>query len=233
MTNSMIPYSFIPGTKAKANEVNANFIALAETITNNKDSLSKDVEGLKETLTKLIDEELEAKADKTELIKEHTVEEAGTDLDNYKTNGTYIFKSDYTPLNVPEEAVQGILMVSGCEDSAIKQIWFDGGENKEIFTRTYENSVWSEWNSVTGKSSINSHGYLKFPNGIILQWGYWMPGDITYPLAYKTYAVPLFTKQGQSGYGAQDTFLISQSLTGISCRSTGNYKSTNYFVIGY
>ena len=33
MTNPLIPYSFIPGTKAKANEVNANFITLADNIT--------------------------------------------------------------------------------------------------------------------------------------------------------------------------------------------------------
>lgn len=33
MSNPLIPYSFIPGTKAKANEVNANFIALADNIT--------------------------------------------------------------------------------------------------------------------------------------------------------------------------------------------------------
>ncbi len=32
MSNSLIPYSFTPGTKAKAQEVNANFIALAEKI---------------------------------------------------------------------------------------------------------------------------------------------------------------------------------------------------------
>lgn len=32
MTNSIIPYSFTPGTKAKAQEVNANFNALAEKI---------------------------------------------------------------------------------------------------------------------------------------------------------------------------------------------------------
>lgn len=36
MSNSLIPYSFIPGTKAKAQEVNANFIALADQITENK-----------------------------------------------------------------------------------------------------------------------------------------------------------------------------------------------------
>lgn len=35
MTNSMIPYSFTPGTKAKAQEVNANFNALADKIDEN------------------------------------------------------------------------------------------------------------------------------------------------------------------------------------------------------
>lgn len=36
MTNPLIPYSFIPGTKAKASEVNANFTAVADAITNSK-----------------------------------------------------------------------------------------------------------------------------------------------------------------------------------------------------
>ena len=40
MANSMIPYSFIPGTKAKAGEVNANFVALADTIEANKTAAS-------------------------------------------------------------------------------------------------------------------------------------------------------------------------------------------------
>ena len=35
MTNSIIPYSFTPGTKAKAQELNANFNALAEKIESN------------------------------------------------------------------------------------------------------------------------------------------------------------------------------------------------------
>lgn len=35
MTNSLIPYSFTPGTKAKAEEVNANFNALADKIDEN------------------------------------------------------------------------------------------------------------------------------------------------------------------------------------------------------
>lgn len=36
MTNPLIPYSFIPGTKAKANEVNENFISIADAIDNTK-----------------------------------------------------------------------------------------------------------------------------------------------------------------------------------------------------
>ena len=40
MTDSLIPYSFVPGTKAKAQEVNANFIALAQGITETNNTVS-------------------------------------------------------------------------------------------------------------------------------------------------------------------------------------------------
>ena len=38
MTNSLIPHTFVPGTKARAQEVNANFIALAEEIQSTQNS---------------------------------------------------------------------------------------------------------------------------------------------------------------------------------------------------
>ena len=41
MTSSLIPYSFTPGTKAKAQEVNANFIALAEKIETNAETIEE------------------------------------------------------------------------------------------------------------------------------------------------------------------------------------------------
>ena len=126
MADSMIPYSFIPGTKAKAGEVNANFIALADAIENNRQAATGDIEELNETL--------ETKADKTELITSHTVTDAGTDLNNYKTDGTYIFSSLYTPYNIPKGA-SGVLIVTGLENSAVKQIWFCDGDNPEIYTR--------------------------------------------------------------------------------------------------
>ena len=79
----MIPYSFIPGTKAKASEVNANFIALADKIDANKSICTEDISDINTTLS--------TKADKTELINEHTITSADTDLDDYTTKGTAIW----------------------------------------------------------------------------------------------------------------------------------------------
>ena len=50
MSNSLIPYSFTPGAKAKAQEVNANFIALAEKIEENREYTTGQIE---ETVEKI------------------------------------------------------------------------------------------------------------------------------------------------------------------------------------
>lgn len=55
MTNSIIPYSFVPGTKAKAQEVNANFIALAEQITENHTNTTEKISELNQTLSDRIE----------------------------------------------------------------------------------------------------------------------------------------------------------------------------------
>lgn len=100
MANSMIPYSFIPGTKAKAGEVNANFIALADIIEANRQTAAGDIEDVNEVL--------KTKADKTELINEHTILETDTDLNDYKTKGAYVFISKYKP-KIFLKAVQAYL----------------------------------------------------------------------------------------------------------------------------
>lgn len=51
MTNSLIPYSFIPGTKAKAQEINENFIALANQITENKEYTDSKIEDVRTSVT--------------------------------------------------------------------------------------------------------------------------------------------------------------------------------------
>ena len=110
MTNSMIPYSFIPGTKAKAGEVNANFIALANEITQNKSIANENILDIKEIL--------KDKVNKTELNNNFTVTTAETDLNDYKTTGTFIFSSLYTANNIPKDTA-GTLFVTGVEDSVI------------------------------------------------------------------------------------------------------------------
>lgn len=225
MTNSMVPYSFIPGTKAKAGEVNANFIALADVIEKNRLTSAGD--------TDKINEVLETKADKTELINEHTVTKSGTDLNNYKTKGTYIFAAAYKPENIPKGEA-GMLLVTGDEKSVIKQIWFCSEENPEIFTRNYENAEWSKWNSDCGTSKMTKIGYLTLQNGLIIQWGGQVGSVVTYPIAYKQFACPLLTKQGYSMSAERsDGGIIKQSLTGFNFGSGGDFAHMNWIVIGF
>ena len=225
MTNSMIPYSFIPGTKAKAGEVNANFIALADKIDENKTAASSDIEDVKEIL--------ETKADKTELINEYTITESETDLNDYKTKGTYIFSSLYTPLNIPK-GDSGMLIVTGDETSVIKQTWYCNDENSEIFTRNYENSEWGDWQSTCGILEETNPGYLKLSNGLIIQWGGQQGSTIIYPIAFSKLACPILTKQGYSMSAERsDGGIVNQSLTGFNFGSGGAFAHMNWVAIGY
>ena len=225
MADSMIPYSFIPGTKAKAGEVNANFIALADAIENNRQAATGDIEELNETL--------ETKADKTELVNEHTVTDSGTDLNNYKTKGTYIFSEVYKPYNIPN-GNSGTLIVTGDSASLIKQIWFGTADNSEIFTRNFINSAWTGWYSITGIFQTSNPGYLRFPDGVTLQWGWQTGAIVTYPIAFGTVACVSCCKNGWAGhYERTDTGIDSQSLTGFTLGSAGVCNSVNWIAIGY
>ncbi len=229
MTNSMIPYSFIPGTKAKASEVNANFIALADKIDTNKSACDENISDINEQLEQVNS----TKADKTELINEHTVTEYDTDLNDYKTKGTYIFSSSYTPENIPK-GTSGMLIVTGENSSVIKQIWYCDEENPEIFTRNFTASAWGEWYPITGTTTISNPGYIKLPSGIIIQWGAQNGGVITYPLAYTTVVGALFTKDGWSMNSSRsDTGIATQSLTGFNVGSGGVFNNMNWVAFGY
>lgn len=224
MTNSMIPYSFIPGTKAKAGEVNANFISLADNIDKNRQSASNDIEK--------INEQLKTKADKTELITDITVSETDTDLNNYKTNGTYYFASTYQPLNIPKGS-SGILTVTGANTSTITQAWYCKDDNPEIYTRIFENDTWGDWYSTQGILNKNSTGYIKYPNGMILQWGCQTASSVKYPIAFTTFACPIFSKNGfGASHERSDTGLTEQLLTGMSMNSSGVFMNMNWIVIG-
>ncbi len=228
MTNSMIPYSFIPGTKAKAGEVNANFIALANIINTNKELAVENVLEAKEQIIEL----MKNKADKDELINDHTVSTTATNLNDYKTPGTYIFSASYTPQNIPK-GDSGTLTVAGTEESTVKQIWYCDGDNGEIFTRNYQNSEWSEWHSNVGDMIMEGIGHLRFPNGLLIQWGTSTNKAVTYPIAFMTFACVLFSKDGfLSGYERSDTGITAQSLTGFSVNTAGKFNSSNWIAIG-
>ena len=62
--NSLIPYSFTPGAKAKAQEVNANFIALAEKIEENREYTTTQIAETIEQIEEATAESEEKKADK-------------------------------------------------------------------------------------------------------------------------------------------------------------------------
>lgn len=64
MSNSLIPYAFTPGTKAKAQEVNANFIALAEKIEENREFTTTQIAETVEQIEQAASEADEKKVDK-------------------------------------------------------------------------------------------------------------------------------------------------------------------------
>lgn len=233
MTDSMIPYSFIPGTKAKASEVNANFIALANLIANYKAASTDELTELSKSLKDDITEILENKADKSDLSKEEIITEPGTNLNNYKVMGTYVFSSEYTPSNIPK-GTAGMLIVKGSEQSMLKQIWISDDRNPEIFIRRYKEDAWQSWDSTLGQSSLGNTGYIKLPNNFKIQWGARTGSDIIYPLAYTSVAVPLFQKHGwASNYDYSDTGFITQTLTGFQMGTMGIFSNMNWIAIGY
>lgn len=223
MTNSIIPYSFIPGTKAKAGEVNANFIALANYIEQNKTYASENIEAIQNSL--------KTKANKEELINDHTVSTASTDLNDYKTTGTYIFSELFTPLNIPK-GTAGILSVAGDEDSVIKQVWYT--TDNEMFTRDFKNSEWSDWTSNWGTSSFGATGHYRMPNGLLIQWGHSTAKIVTYPIAYTTFACPLYQKESwHPATERSDTGFGYSNLTGFEGATNGMFSGLYWIAIGY
>lgn len=229
MTDSMIPYSFIPGTKAKASEVNANFVTLADLIIQNKNLSSDQVQELSDE----INETLSKKADKTELVTEHTVTTGGTNLNNYLTKGTYIFSSSVTPTNIPKGKA-GVLIVLGEKGSELKHIWVCNGAYPEIFTREYINGAWGYWYPSLGMLQVSGTiGYIKFPNGLIIQWGEGCGPTITYPVAFTKTCAALYSKAGWSATLQKcDTGIQYEANTGFSVGTAMPFTTMNWIVIG-
>ena len=219
MTNSMIPYSFIPGTKAKAGEVNANFISLAEIIEQNRFTAVNDLQELSDIVAQ--------KADSEDLKKDFIVSETGTNLNDYKTPGNYYFTSTYRPTNIPKGNA-GMLSVLGT-GSRIKQVWYSDGTIPDIYVRLLSGSTWSSW--ATNSTSLNANpGYLKLANGIIIQWG--LTGfsgsgtTVTFPIAFTTSAP-------QICFGARTTVTNTYAVGAVySAKSATSFTAHGWNVSG-
>lgn len=230
MTNSMIPYTFVPGTKAKAAEVNANFVSVAQAIAQNNESVNNSISTLSSSISNLTN----TKADKSELVTNFAVTQTGKSLNGYRTVGTYVFTSAYAPSN-PPKGTYGTLVVMGTSDSVIKQVWYPD-DNSDIYTRYYENSAWSVWVGTDGIGKLTNPGYLKMPNGCIVQWGtgYESGNPVTFPTAFTRIASVMVTKLGQSpAYERSDSGITDQSTTGFTYVSNGVCNSFNWVAAGY
>lgn len=223
MTDSMIPYSFVPGTKAKASEVNANFIALSEAITQNIQRLTENFDEDISEINSILDDEL---------FIQQTVTTTSTNLNDYKRKGIYFFSSSYTPINVPKQT-SGMLLVLGSNSTSVKQIWFCDGTNTEIFTRNYSGGNWNNWVSTLGYFYPYNQYYFKMPNGLMIQGGFNVGANVTYPIAFTQKPAVVVTKQG---YYLSDTSsdhgFYSEETTGFVYHACGHLGEINWIAIG-
>ena len=224
MTDSIIPYSFVAGTKAKASEVNANFTSLADIIAQNQTTVTSNVQDLQGQINTLSSD----KVDKSKYIDENS----NVDLNDYKTEGTYIFSSNSTIANIPKGA-SGTLVVKGVEDELIRQIWFCDGENPEVLTRIHNGTSLGNWYSTFGQHTATNPGNIKLSNGLLFQYGTKTSCVLTYPIAYTDWVCVVITKHGyNSSYARSDTGIVSSSLTGFTFTTAGDYQGTNWMALG-
>ena len=85
----------------------------------------------------------------------------GTNLNDYKTEGTYYFSPSYTPTNIPVGVNGWLKVIPGNDGTAIvKQIWYRHGtpnsNDYETYVRTFSSNTWGSWKMFGMQSSIDS-----------------------------------------------------------------------------
>ena len=75
-----------------------------------------------------------------------------TDLNDYKTSGSYFFSGSYTPANIPSGSNGWLLVLANSSGSMVKQLFFRAGSlttDHQTYLRTYINgSGWSGWHTI-------------------------------------------------------------------------------------
>ena len=137
MTNTLIPYSFIPGTKAKAGEVNANFIALAENLQELQSDLSDRIADLSNEVSEGM-EELYANCIADGVPKSNTVSNAIVSGPNGIVTNTSSIVTACAELKV-------LLPNGRNDDNTLKSTEYILDEEKILDLGTYGNGKYYVW----------------------------------------------------------------------------------------
>ena len=98
------------------------------------------------------------------LNKAINVNTAGTNLNDYKSDGEFYFGTDYTPTNIPAGVNGWLRVITGKQgnDNVVKQIWYRHGtpnsNDYETYVRTFSGNTWSNWSryAAGGKLEIKT-----------------------------------------------------------------------------
>ena len=164
MSNSLIPYSFTPGTKAKAQEVNANFIALATQIEENKEYVT---EKIQETVESVNSDKADKNLANTNLLT-NCILEAPNGVVEYSGNSITI-----------KEGLKVLIPDGRSTDGSVKSIEYTVEEDFQITTAKNDtvNCVYV----TTGTHGI-AEVFQFSPEAPVLAKGLWFN-----PLENKTY----------------------------------------------
>lgn len=219
MANSLIPYSFVPGTKAMASEVNANFIALAQAVEDGKTFTTESIEDFRSEMEESLDESLGGKLE--------------TDLSNCKNITNCV-------LEIPQRFKLELNASAGTitlkEDSVIivPNGFEDDGVTPKFDYITLENDVTSIVPSYTRSNGIlfvqpDTNFLADYPPGQGFS-GTTAPDTYQYMMWYDT-ANNLMKRSNDNG----KTWLsgLSFPLGLVSSTSTGGYTSINQTFHGF
>lgn len=116
-------------------------------------------------------------------------------------------------LNIP--ANQGVESTQIWIEQSSGDLYFRGGNgsnivNDEVFTRVATEEDVSSAGYGIAAANLAQNGYVKFANGLILQWGYNSKGAVSFPLTFSVLFTPLVTPQQKTGSIGGNYFYFSR-----------------------
>ena len=168
------------------------------------------------------------------------------DANNITKTGVYHFKASIT--NAPKTS-HGTLIVE-YDVGTPYQIYLPDNELM-VYKRWLVSGSWSSWSRLpissditaanTGgivAASLNTNGYVKFANGLILQWGSYSGNTssaytITFPIAFGTcYSISLTPKRNTNGSDYCDYITRLKSFSNSNFTYYSNTEAIHWMAVG-